>query len=110
MSKRLSNLTGFPLPDSQCGFRRIELESWKRLKFQTTHFEAESEMACEFVRATCYPLFIPIEVIYKKEKSKIRPVTDTRRWFSWYFSYSKKWRNPAAVSSIPCASRLSETQ
>ncbi|MDB6053150.1 MAG: hypothetical protein JWN25_673 [Verrucomicrobiales bacterium] len=109
MSNRLSNLTGFPLPDSQCGYRRIELETWKRLNLQTTHFEAESEMACEFVRATCYPIFIPIEVIYKKEKSKIRPIADSRRWFSWYFRYSRNWRH-STPATVRCSSSLSEIQ
>ncbi len=85
MSWRLSRLAGRDLPDTQCGFRMIRLADWVRLKpqFCTRNFEVESEMLLAFVRAGLEVEFVPIEVIYKAEQSKIHPVRDTLRWFRW---------------------------
>lgn len=85
MSRRLSRLAGRDLPDTQCGFRMIRVADWARLKpqFCTRNFEVESEMLLAFVRAGLGVEFVPIEVIYKAEQSKIHPVRDTLRWFRW---------------------------
>ena len=49
MSARLSKTAGFPLPDSQCGFRLMHLDSWKKMELRSHHFEIESEIgACGF--------------------------------------------------------------
>jgi glycosyltransferase involved in cell wall biosynthesis len=91
MSRRLSQLAGQNLPDTQCGFRLIALEPWSRLNLQTTHFETESEMLLAFI-ASGHPLeFVPIEVIYKNERSKIHPLRDTVRWFKWYLKIRKSF-------------------
>jgi glycosyltransferase involved in cell wall biosynthesis len=88
MSWRLSKLAGQELPDSQCGFRLVNLQSWSSLKLQTTHFEIDSELLLAFI-ASKYPVeFVPIQVIYKSEQSKIHPWRDTCRWFRWL----RKWR------------------
>ena len=86
MSKRLSRLTGQDLPDSQCGFRLLNLKVLPLLQLHTTHFEIESEILLHFVAGGEKIAFVPIEVIYKEEKSKISPVRDAIRWFRW-------WRN-----------------
>jgi hypothetical protein len=84
MSRRLSKATGRMLPDSQCGFRLMNLDAWSGLQITTTHFQIESEVVVAFVAAG-YPVeFVPIRVIYKGEQSKIHPVRDTVRWFRWY--------------------------
>jgi hypothetical protein len=28
--------------------------------------------------------FIPVQVIYQDERSKIHPIRDTRRWLRWF--------------------------
>ncbi|MDB6028054.1 MAG: hypothetical protein JWM68_4277 [Verrucomicrobiales bacterium] len=84
MSKRLSTVAGRELPDTQCGFRLINLKAWSGLNLQTTHFEIESELLLAFIAAGYHVEFIPIEVIYKNERSKIRPWQDTIRWFRWF--------------------------
>jgi len=85
MSQRLSRRAGQWLPDSQCGFRMLRLDAWARLPLRTTHFEIESEMLLAFAAAK-YPIqFVPIQVIYKSEQSKIHPLVDSWRWFRWWW-------------------------
>ena len=84
MSKRLSAVAGRELPDTQCGFRLVNLKAWSELNLQTTHFEIESELLLAFIAAGHHVEFIPIEVIYKDERSKIRPCKDTVRWLRWF--------------------------
>jgi glycosyltransferase involved in cell wall biosynthesis len=90
MSRRLSNAAGIYLPDSQCGFRLMKLASWSTLTLQAGHFEIESEMLLAFVAAGYSVKFVPIQVIYKGERSKIHPVRDTWRWFSWWHRAKQK--------------------
>ena len=84
MTALLSRLTGTPLADSQCGYRLIDLEAWAKLPLKTDHFETESEMLVEFVRARHRVEFVPVQVIYKSGGSKIRPLVDTWRWLRWW--------------------------
>jgi len=84
MSQRLSKATGRMLPDSQCGFRLMNLDAWSGLKITTTHFQIESEVVVAFIAAGRGVEFVPIRVIYKGEQSKIEPLRDTVRWFRWY--------------------------
>lgn len=83
MSRRLSRLAGREFPDSQCGFRLIRIDAWDALKLRTEHFEIESEMLVGFVRAGHEVRFVPVEVIYQSERSKIHPIRDAVRWFRW---------------------------
>jgi glycosyltransferase involved in cell wall biosynthesis len=84
MSERISALAGVSLPDSQCGFRLMNLETWSTLPVSAAHFEIESDVLLAFARHGCSIQFVPIEVIYKSEQSKIHPVRDTVRWFRWW--------------------------
>jgi glycosyltransferase involved in cell wall biosynthesis len=83
MSRRLSRIAGRVLPDTQCGFRLMKLDAWSRLPISTRHFEIESEMLLAFIGAGQGVEFVPIQVIYKAEQSKIHPWRDTVRWFRW---------------------------
>jgi hypothetical protein len=83
MSWQLSKVAGVPLEDSQCGYRLMHLPSWSQLPIHTNCFEIESEVLLRFARARLGIRFVPIQVIYAREKSKIRPVRDTIRWFRW---------------------------
>jgi glycosyltransferase involved in cell wall biosynthesis len=86
MSAQLSRRAGRPLPDSQCGFRLMNLQAYGKVQIHSSHFEIESEILLAFIKAGLIVEFVPIPVIYGKETSKINPVTDTLRWFKW-------WRN-----------------
>ncbi len=94
MSREISRLAGRELPDTQCGFRRIRLESWHGVKVgpEAAHYEIESEMILGFVAAGEAVEFVPIEVVYKDERSKIHPVRDTIRWFRWRREASRRYR------------------
>ncbi len=83
MSRRLSRLAGQALPDTQCGFRMMHLRTWASFSLETTHFEIESELLLAFAQGGHAIQFVPIRVIYQDEQSKIRPLTDTYRWFRW---------------------------
>jgi glycosyltransferase involved in cell wall biosynthesis len=85
MSRRISRLTGRDLPDTQCGFRLMSLDSWSRIRIHADHFEIESELLCRFIAEGLRVEFVPIQVIYGDERSKIRPVRDTHRWFRWWW-------------------------
>ena len=89
MSRRLSIAAGRSLPDSQCGFRLMNLEAWAALSLVSRHFEIESEMLLTFIRAGYAVEFVPIRAIYKDEQSKIHPVRDTVRWFRWWRKASR---------------------
>jgi len=92
MSRRISEAAGQLLPDSQCGFRLLRLDALCELDLRTTHFEIESEVLLAFVRAGYAVRFVPIQVIYRNEHSKILPVRDTIRWFRWWFPARRRRR------------------
>lgn len=97
MSRRLSRAAGVSLPDSQCGFRLMKLAAWSRLPIEAKHFEIESEVLLAFVAGGFAIEFVPVQAIYKDERSKIHPVRDTCRWFHWWWGARRKTfgRKPA---------------
>lgn len=86
MSRQLSRRAGRPLPDTQCGFRLLHLETWARLPLHTEHFEVESETLMAFLAAQCPVAFVPIQVIGRGSSSRIHPVADAWRWWRWWRS------------------------
>ncbi len=107
MSARLSAHCGAVLPDSQCGFRMIHLDSWAAFDFSSRHFEIESELLVRFLHAGLEVAFVPVETRYGGERSKIHPVRDTVRWFRWW---GRMRREPAgrkvSRTSLPEAADL----
>ena len=89
MSRRLSKLAGRYLPDSQCGFRLMNLACWSALPVSASRFEIESEVLLAFTQSGLVVEFVPIRVIYKGEQSKIQPLRDTVRWLRWW---KRAWR------------------
>jgi len=95
MSRQLSRRAGRRLPDTQCGFRLIHLETWAGLSLNTEHFEIESEMLMSFLAAKCPVAFVPIQVVGRGRNSHIRPITDSLRWWKWWRSLERPaqvWR------------------
>ena len=84
LSVRLSELAGVDLPDSQCGFRLAHLPALEALALRTRHYEIESEMCVAFARAGHRIAFVPVQVRYAGECSKISPLRDYWRWWRWY--------------------------
>jgi len=100
MSDRISRLTGHTLPDTQCGFRLMRLETWAQVHLLADHFEIESELLCKFIAAGQKVEFVPVQVIYRNEQSKIRPVRDTRRWFRWWWQ-ARGWHKTRVLDKPP---------
>ena len=92
MSLQISQIAGKFLPDSQCGFRLINLKAWTALHLETDHFEIESEMLLAFVQAGFRVEFVPIQVIGRGRRSKIHPVKDTWRWLRWWQQVRRRRR------------------
>jgi glycosyltransferase involved in cell wall biosynthesis len=90
MSSCLSRLAGTSLPDTQCGYRLMRLESWAQLPINTNSFEVESEVLLQFARARIGIAFVPVKVIYGNERSKIRPLRDTWRWCRWLLTVVRR--------------------
>lgn len=86
MSRILSALAGSAFPDSQCGFRLLRPGRVAELQLETERFEIESEVLLAAVRAGWRIEFAPVRTIYRGERSKIRPLTDSGRWLRWLLS------------------------
>jgi glycosyltransferase involved in cell wall biosynthesis len=89
MSRQLSRQAERPLPDTQCGFRLLDLKAWSGLSLKTERFEVESEMLMAFLAAKHPVAFVPIRVIGRGASSHIRPVADSWRWWRWWRSSSR---------------------
>lgn len=84
MTRRLSRRAGVRLADSQCGFRLVKLAAVADDRLKTNHFEIESEMLLAVIAAGVKVEFVPVQVIYRTNVSKIHPVLDTWRWLRWW--------------------------
>ncbi|MGZ8919576.1 MAG: glycosyltransferase family 2 protein [Limisphaerales bacterium] len=104
MSRILSNFCDTHIPDSQCGFRMIDLHAWNRLQFSCDHFEIESEMIVRFLHAGFTIDFIPVQTRYGSpahRRSKIRPLADTLRWLRWWIAIRHELSADALISAQP---------
>jgi glycosyltransferase involved in cell wall biosynthesis len=96
MTRTLSDFCGVELRDSQCGFRMIDLESWRELTFSARHFEVESELIVRFAAAGFPIRSVPVRTVYGSERSKIHPLRDTFRWLIWWRSIRRELGRQAA--------------
>ncbi len=96
MSARISKLAGKTLPDTQCGFRVVNLAVWRGLSLRAERFEIESEMILGFVRRGHRVEFVPIQTSAGTRRSHIQPIRDTWRWLKW-------WREVSRASSVESA-------
>lgn len=84
MSGLLSRKVGRLLPDTQCGYRLVRLDTWTRMNLLGTGFEMESEMLVKACQLGLGIAFVPIPVVVSRRPSHIRPLADTLRWLSWW--------------------------
>jgi hypothetical protein len=87
MSSQISRLCGQPIPDTQCGFRMIHSDLAPHLDCPSNAYEYETEMLLIAARRGFRISPVPITTIYGDEKSKIRPVRDTIRFFRLIHRY-----------------------
>jgi glycosyltransferase involved in cell wall biosynthesis len=104
MSRKLSQRAGRHLPDTQCGFRLIHLQTWEILFLKTEHFEVESETLMAFLAAGKRVEFVPIHVIPSSRRSHIHPIADSLRWLRWWRNFD---RLPASFDSSGLATPAS---
>ena len=83
MSWMISRICGQRIDDTQCGYRYISTDVLRRIELTANDFEIETEILLKGCRAGCEIISVPIKTIYRDEKSKIRPVKDTVRFFSY---------------------------
>ena len=83
MSWILSCVCKQRIPDSQCGFRLISSEVLKEIHLQCENFEIDSEILIQSSRKGFKITSVPVKTIYQDEKSKVNPVSDTVRFFSY---------------------------
>lgn len=80
MSWFISLLSGQCIPDSQCGFRLLKKDALEKLYLRTSNYETESEMLLKASRLGLKVESVSIKTIYKGERSRINPFTDTIRF------------------------------
>lgn len=83
MSWLISRLCRQRIEDTQCGFRYVSADILRQITLVSNDFEIETEMLMKSCRAGCRVLSVPIQTIYRDEKSKIRPIKDTFRFVAY---------------------------
>jgi len=90
MSWYLSKQMGQHVPDTQSGFRLYAAHALPFLATQSTRYAAESETLLRLAVKKIKINSVPITVIYRDEKSKIRPFRDTIRFFRMVRRFRKE--------------------
>ena len=90
MSRLLSRKMGQRVPDTQSGFRLYSAKVLPFLETGSTRFAAESEVLLGLADAGFRIGAVPMRIIYRDEKSKIRPVRDTIRFFGMLRRYDRE--------------------
>lgn len=85
MSLIISAMCGQWIPDTQCGFRLIDIKVLKNLRLNTEKFEIESEMLLDAARKGYKIESVSITTVYEGQVSAIHPVKDTLRFFNFIF-------------------------
>lgn len=83
MSWLISAVVKQKIPDTQCGFRLIKQEVFKKVRLSTSKYETESEILIKCARLGFKIESVPIKSIYMGEKSNINPFIDTLRFIKF---------------------------
>jgi glycosyltransferase involved in cell wall biosynthesis len=90
MSWLLSRRMGQRVPDTQNGFRLYRSDVIPLLACDAKRFAAESEILIKLSLAGHRIASVPTAVIYRDEKSKIRPFRDAMRFWAMLRRYPRK--------------------
>jgi glycosyltransferase involved in cell wall biosynthesis len=82
-SRILSWMTGWPIEDSQSGYRLLGADLLRRLPLASRRYAVESEMLIKAANRGARLAQVPIRVIYDGNPSHFRPVVDTARIALW---------------------------
>ncbi len=91
MSAMISGICRRSIEDTQCGYRYISADVLRKISLVSNDFEIETEVLIKSCRAGAEIISVPIQTIYRDEKSKINPIKDTVRFFS--FLWRDLWNN-----------------
>jgi len=83
MSSLISGVCRQVVPDTQCGYRYISCEVLKDICITSQDFEIETEVLIKASKKGYQIFSVPIQTIYRNEKSKINPLKDTARFFTY---------------------------
>lgn len=89
MSALLSKRAGIDVPDTQCGYRAVTREAIRDMRLTVSRFEIESEMILLAGEMGLEVRSVPVRTIYGTEKSRIRPIRDTVRFFTFLYRRKK---------------------
>lgn len=92
MSTLLSKFLKEEMPDTQCGFRYIRTDLLKKLNLNASRYDIDSEILIEAKRHGFRILSVPIQTIYRDQKSGIRPIRDTYFFLRLLFTKRKSFR------------------
>lgn len=86
----LSARSGLKIPDSQNGYRLLNLELFERISLVTSRYETESEILIKAAKEGARVESVPVETIYGESTSSIDPFRDSIR-FLWLVVRSFFW-------------------
>lgn len=75
----ISLMTSTRIDDSQSGFRLVKTEVLRAVSLKTTHFQTESELLVKALWKGFSLAHVPVEVIYRGERSHIKGWLDVPR-------------------------------
>ncbi len=87
MSGLLTRAMGQDVPDTQNGYRLYGIEILQQVNVEASRFAAESEILLEIAGLGIPIHSVPVQTVYGDERSKIRPVRDTVRFFKMLRRY-----------------------
>jgi len=87
MSWVVSKMCRQYIPDTQCGYRLINVDALKKLKLTSKKYDIESEVLIQAAESGMKIRSVPIRTIYGEETSQINPVRDTIRFFILILKY-----------------------
>jgi glycosyltransferase involved in cell wall biosynthesis len=99
MSWLLSRRMGQRVPDTQCGFRLYRTDIVAPITCSTARFDADSEILLALNARGVRMAAAPVRVIYGDEKSKIRPVRDTIRFFRMLKRFRRQGKHAGAEAA-----------
>lgn len=108
MSRDLSRWTGLDVPDTQCGFRLIQVAAWNAVLPQGSGFLIESSMLVAFAAAGYRVGHAPVRVLPRtRGQSRIRSLRDTVRWLRWRRKARREFRRQPVLAggTVPGSGR-----
>jgi glycosyltransferase involved in cell wall biosynthesis len=76
-TRALQLMTGFPLEDSQCGFRLVSSSHLRRMGLVGNRYSVDTEIIVRASKVGARFAHVPVRVIYGEAVSHYRPIHDT---------------------------------